>query len=151
VRLEQKSPGPAGAALRQAIDADPKLVAPYVELGLLAARDANWQDSARYLDRAVELDPVDLPQAWYTDAVANYNLKQYPAAEKAARTASKLDPRHVNPRSGYLLGLILAEMHDYTGAVTELTEFLKLAPNTPDAAQVKDQLAGFEKLAAAPK
>jgi tetratricopeptide (TPR) repeat protein len=147
VRLQQQSVEPARTAMENAIDADPKLVAPYVELGLLAARDANWPDSAKYLDRAVELDPVDFPQAWYTDAVANYNLKQYDAAEKSARNAAKLDSHHINPRSGYLLGLILAEKHDYPAAVTELTEFLKLAPNTPDLAEVKDQLAQYEKLA----
>ena len=59
----------------------------------------------------------------------------------------KLDPRHANPRAGYLLGLVLGEKHDYAGAVAELNEFIKLAPNTPDLAQVKDQLAEFEKLA----
>jgi len=151
VRIEQQSIEPARAALRKAIEADPKLVTPFVELGLLAARDANWQESGQYLDRAVALDPVDFPQAWYADAVANYNLKQYDAAEKGAREAVKLDPRHVNPRSGYLLGLVLAEKHDYAGAVAELTEFLKLAPNAPDMAQVKDQVSQFEKLMAGSK
>ena len=151
VYLEKKSIDPARSAFVKAIDADPKLVTPYVELGLLAARNANWQDSCKYLDRAVELDPVDYPQAWYADAVANYNLKQYGPAEKSARTAVKLDPNHVNPRSGYLLGLVLAEKHDYAGAVTELTEFLKLAPHTPDLAQVQGELAQYEKLAAASK
>ncbi len=96
---------------------------------------------------ATELDPVEFPQAWYADAVANYNLKQYDAAEKAARNAVKLDPHHVNPRAGYLLGLILAEKRDYAGAVAELNGFMKLAPNAPDLAQVKDQLAQYEKLA----
>jgi len=147
VRLQQQSVEPARAALKKAIEADPKLVTPYVELGLLAAKDANWQDSGKYLDHAVELDPVDFPQAWYADAVANYNLKQYDAAEKSARNAVKLDPHHVNPRAGYLLGLILAEKRDYAGAVAELNEFMKLSPNTPDLAQVKDQLAQYEKLA----
>jgi tetratricopeptide (TPR) repeat protein len=147
LRLQRQSVEPARAALKKAIESDPKLVAPYVELGILAAKDANWQESAKYLDRALELDPVDFPQAWYADAVANYNLKQYDAAEKSARNAVKLDPRHANPRSGYLLGLILAEKHDYAGAVTELNEFLKLAPNTPDLAQVKEQLAEYQKLA----
>lgn len=147
LRLQQQSIEPARAALTKAIEADPKLVTPYVELGLLAAKDGNWQDSARYLDRAVALDPIDYPQSWYADAVANYNLKQYDTAEKGARNAVRLDARHANPRSGYLLGLILAEKHDYSAAVTELTEFLKLVPNTPDLAQVKDQLAQYEKLA----
>lgn len=146
LRLERQSIEPARAALTKAIEADPKLVAPYVELGLLAAKDANWQESGKYLDRAVELDPVDFPQAWYADAVANYNLKKYDAAEKSARDAVKLDPRHVNPRSGYLLGLVLAEKKDYAGAAAELTAFMKLAPNAPDLAQVKDRLGQIEKL-----
>jgi tetratricopeptide (TPR) repeat protein len=151
LRLEQKSIEPARAALMKAMDADPKLVAPYVELGLLAAKDANWQDSGKYLDRAVELDPVDFPQAWYADAVANYNLKKYDAAEKAARESMKLDPRHANPRSAYLLGLVLAEKRDYAGATAELTAYIKLAPNAPDLAQVKDQLGQIEKLMAVTK
>jgi Tfp pilus assembly protein PilF len=146
VRLEQQSLEPARAALMKAMESDPKLVAPYMELGLLAAKDANWQDSGKYLDRAVELDPVDFPQAWYADAVANYNLKKYDAAEKDAREAVKLDPRHANPRSSYLLGLVLAEKKDYAGAAAELTAYMKLAPNAPDLAQAKDQLGQLEKL-----
>jgi tetratricopeptide (TPR) repeat protein len=146
VRLEQQSIEPARAALLKAMEADARLVAPYVELGLLAAKDAKWEEACKYLDRAVELDPVDFAQAWYTDAVANYNLKRYDAAEKSARSAVKLDPRHANPRSGYLLGLVLAEKKDYAGAVAELSAYLKLAPNAPDAAQVKDQLGQLQKL-----
>jgi len=151
IRLEQQSIEPARAALMRAMEADPMLVAPYVELGLLAAKDAKWQESGKYLDRAVELDPVDFPQAWYADAVANYNLKKYDAAEKSARAAVKLDPRHANPRSGYLLGLVLAEKQDYAGAAAELTTYMKLAPNAPDMAQVKDQLRQIEKLASGTK
>jgi len=151
VRLERQSIEPARAALKKALESDPKLVAPYIELGLLAAKDANWQESGNYLDRAVELDPVDFPQAWYADAVANYNLKKYDAAEKSAREAVKLDPRHANPRSGYLLGLVLAEKRDYAGAAAELTAYMKLAPNAPDLSQAKDQLGQIEKLMGATK
>ncbi|MGA7238588.1 MAG: tetratricopeptide repeat protein [Bryobacteraceae bacterium] len=151
LRLTQQSVEPARAALTKAMEADPKLVAPYLELGLLAAKDAKWEESGRYLDRAVELDPIDFPQAWYTDAVANYNLKKYDAAEKSARAAVKLDQRHVNPRSDYLLGLVLVEKKDYAGAAEELTMYMKLAPNAPDLAQVKDRLGQIEKLAGAPK
>src|SRR5258708_3944199 len=75
VRLQQKSYGPAREALMKALDADSKLVGPWVDLGLLCAQQQQWEDSARYLDRAVKLDPVDFPQAWYADAVADYNLK----------------------------------------------------------------------------
>ncbi len=148
LRLEKHDLEPARAALQKAIEADSKLVAPYVELGLLAAREAKWQESGRYLDRAVRLDPVDFPQAWYADAVANYNLRNYDVAERSAREAKRLDPRHANPRSGYLLGLVLAEKKDYAGAAVELTAFIELAPNAPDATEVKEQLRKLEKLRA---
>ena len=117
-----------------------------MELGLLVAKDGKWEESGKYLDRAVQLDPLDFPQAWYADAVANYNIRNYDAAEKSARSAVRLDPRHANPRSDYLLGLVLAEKKDYAGAAAELAEFVKLAPNAPDLAQVKDRLGQFQKL-----
>lgn len=151
VRLAQQSIEPARAALKQAIESDPKLVTPYVELGFLAEKEGNWQESGKYLDRAVELDPVDYPPAWYADALAHYSLKQYDAAEKSARAAVKLDPRHDNPRARYMLGMILAEKRDYAGALAELNEFVKLAPHAPDLAQVKDRIAQFEKLMAGSK
>ena len=147
LHLEQQALAAAREAFAKAMAADAKLVAPYMELGLLAAKDANWQESAKHLDRAVELDPVDFPQAWYADAVANYNLAKYDAAERSARAAVKLDPRHANPRSYYLLGLVLDEKHDYTGAAAELSTYVKLAPNAPDVAQAKSKLGEIEKLA----
>jgi len=151
VRVQQQSVQAARSAFLKAVDADPKLVPPYVEIGLLAAREANWAQSAEYLDKALKLDTVDYPAAWYADAVAHYNLKNYDAAEKSAREAVKLDPKHVNPRSGYLLGLVLAEKQDYAGAAAELTNYIKLAPKAPDIAQVQEQLGQIEKLTASPK
>ena len=144
-RLQRQLPDEAKVALSKAIECDPKLVVPYVELGLLAAQKAEWAESAGYLDRAVKLDPVDYPQAWYADAVANYNLKKYDVAEKSARESVKLDPRRQNPRSEYLLGLVLAEKMDYAGAAAEISNYIQLAPNAPDLMQAKQQLADVQK------
>jgi tetratricopeptide (TPR) repeat protein len=144
------APEEAKAALSKAIECDPKLVAPYVELGILAAQKSQWAESASYLDRAVRLDPVDYPQAWYADAVANYNLKKYDAAERSARESMKLDPKRVNPRSEYLLGLVLAEKLDYAGAATQISNYIQFAPNAPDVAQAKQQLAEVQKLIGGP-
>ena len=146
LRLQMKSVEPGRTALLKSIEADPKLVPPYLELGLLYAAETNWKESADFLDKAVKLDPVDFPQAWYASAVAHYNLKNYDAAEKSAREAVKLDPRHANPRADYLLGLVLAEKRDYKGAAAELAAYIQEAPTAPDLAQVKDQLAQIEKL-----
>jgi len=86
-RIQQQQFGPANEALLKAVEADSKLVEPYVELGMLASRQQNWPDAAQYLDRALRLDPIDFPQAWFVDAVANYNIKNYENAEKSAREA----------------------------------------------------------------
>jgi tetratricopeptide (TPR) repeat protein len=145
VRIMQHSYEPARNALLKAIEADAKLVSPYVELGLLAAQEQKWEDSSRFLDRAVRLDPIDFPQAWYADAVANFNLKRYDAAEKSAREALKLDPKHANPRSEYLLGLVLYQKRDFAAAATELKTYLQLSPDGPDAAAVKTQVSELEK------
>jgi tetratricopeptide (TPR) repeat protein len=146
VLVQQKSYQPAKDALTKALDADSKLVGPYVELGLLSAQQQQWEDSAKYLDRAVKLDPIDFPQAWYADAVADYNLKRYDAAEVSARQAIKLDPKHQNARADYLLGMVLIAKKNYADAAAELKTFMKATPNAPDLETVKEQLAELEKL-----
>ena len=103
--LQQQAIEPARAALRKAVEADPKLVAPWVELGVMAAKDANWKESAELLDRAVKLDPVDFPQAWYADAGGSTTTSRITSPRRRAlREAVKLDPRHVNPRSSLPAG-----------------------------------------------
>jgi len=145
IRLLQKNTAGGKEAFLKAIEADGKLVAPHIELGMMAARENKWDEAAPYLDRGLKLDPIDFPLAWYASAAANFNLKKFDAAEKSAREAIKMDPRHRNPRAEYILGLILAEKHEYTGAADQLKTYLKFAPNAPDLDTVKDQLGQLEK------
>ena len=42
--------------------------------------------------------------------------------------------------------MILAQRHDYLGAADELRAYLKMAPNSPEAAEVRVQLEQVEKL-----
>jgi tetratricopeptide (TPR) repeat protein len=145
LRLQQKAFEPAKEAMLKAMEADPKLVGPYIDLGLLSAREMKWEEAGQYLDRGLKLDPVDFPNAWYPAAVASYNLKKYDQAEKHAREAVKTDVRHRNPRSQYLLGLILVEKKDYPASADQFREYLKIAPGAPDFDKVKEQLAQLEK------
>jgi tetratricopeptide (TPR) repeat protein len=145
VRVQQKSFEPAKEALLKAIECDPKLVGPYIELGMMAAQQNKWEEAAPYLDRGLKLDPVDFPQAWYVNAAANFNLKKFDVAERSAREAQKLDPKHANPRTDYLLALILSEKHDYPGAAEHLRGYLKNAPNAPDFSKLTEQLGQLEK------
>jgi len=145
IRVAQKNVPGAKEAFLKALEADGKLVAPHVELGMMAARENKWEEAQPYLDRALKLDPIDFPAAWYASAAANYNLKKWDAAEKSAREAIKLDPKHSNPRSEYLLGLILAEKHEYPAAAEQFKSYLKFSPNAPDTDAVKDQIGQIEK------
>jgi cytochrome c-type biogenesis protein CcmH/NrfG len=67
-------------------------------------------------------------------------------AEKSAREAVKLDPQHRNPRADYLLGLVLIEKHDYSGAASELKSYLAMAPTAENHDQVQKQIEEIEKL-----
>ena len=64
----------------------------------------------------MRLNPFDFPGAYYANAVANYQLKNFEAAEKSAREASKLKGKQAEPRSYYILGLTLAQKGDFVAA-----------------------------------
>ncbi len=146
LRLQQKAEDSAGEAFQKALEADANLVEPRVYLGMLAVEKKQWPDAVKYLDAALKVDPVHFPDAWFNDSVADYNLKDYPGAEKSVREVLKLDPQHRNPRAVYLLGLILAAQKDYAGAAEQLRAYLKLVPAAADTATVKTQLEEIEKL-----
>jgi hypothetical protein len=95
----------------------------------------------------LQLDSFDYPQAFFFNAVANYNLKHAEAAEKSARSAEKLDTRHQFPQIARLLGAILSERHRYAESADEFRNYLLLAPRAADAPAVRKQLEDMEKLA----
>ncbi len=132
--------------LQHAVKIYPQYADALVELGVAAGHDKNWTATVGYLDRALKLEPVSFPQAWYVDAMAHYYLRDYDEAEASVRAAVHLDPQRKNPRAGYVLGMALAQKRDYPAAATELRNFLQSAPNAPDAAQVKAQLDQIESI-----
>jgi tetratricopeptide (TPR) repeat protein len=142
-RLEMKAADSAHEAFAKAMEIDPKLVGPQVELGLMAGQKHDWAESAKYLDRALQLDPEDYPAAWFADAVADYNLKKLDLAETGAREALKRDTQHANPRIEYVLGMILGDEGDYPAASAAFQDYLKHSPNAPDAERVKGMLASL--------
>ena len=147
----QAAKGQADAARQSfdaAVEADPKYLNPYLELSRLALGAKNWRELADVSGRAVKLDPFDYPQQFFFNSVANYNLQNMDAAEKSAREAEKLDTEHHYPQVSHLLGVILAQRQDYTGAADEMRNYLKFAPGAQDAAIVRGQLDQLEKLSA---
>ena len=133
----------------KASECDPKFVQPYLQISILELQASRWRRLADVTDKLVKLDPFDYPQAFFFNSVANFNLQNFEAAEKSALAAERLDTRHAIPKVSHMLGLILALKKDYAGAAERFKAYLKFAPEAPDAAKVRSQLAEVEKITAA--
>ncbi len=135
----------ARKAYSQSIAADSKYINPYERLYLLGAKEQKWQEVADTSDRVLHLNPFDFPGAYYFNAIANLELGKLDVAEKSGREAVKLDATHRNPRSGYVLGIILAKKGEYAPAAEYLRAYLQAVPDAKDADTVRQQLAQLEK------
>lgn len=138
----------ARESYEKALAADAKFVSPILQLALMAARAQKWQDVADDTDRLLRLNPVDFPQAWTFNALANYNLNKLEQAEKSAREGLSRDAAHHFPANSHVLGLVLAQKRDYPGSVQYLRDYLHYSPDAPDSAEVKKKLDEIEKASA---
>jgi len=116
---------------------------------ITSLQDKNWQGAADLSERVLRFNSTDYPTAYYLNAMANLHLGNLDQAEKSAREAIRLDSERHNPRTKYVLGLILAEKHDYKRAADLLNAYLEALPNAPDAEIVRRQLREIEKSARA--
>jgi len=137
----------ARSSYEQANAADPKLLSPYLPLARIAVHEKKWEEVADFTARLIKLDAVDFPEAYYYNAAANFRLKKLDDAESSARQSLKLDNAHLFPEAAHILGIILYQKNDYAAAAAQLRDYLQMAPQAPDAAQVKSQLAELERMA----
>jgi Flp pilus assembly protein TadD len=138
-------------AFEHASKADPKYIRPYVQLARLALAEHRIEDALEITNRALALRPIDVPGIYYYNAVANFNLKQYDAAEKSARQTIQADTDHEIPRAEHLLGLTLAAKGDRAGALEHMRKYVAANPKAEDAAEVKQQIEKLEQSAFAQK
>jgi tetratricopeptide (TPR) repeat protein len=117
------------------------------ETAITSLREGKWRDAADSSERVLQADSAGYPSAYYLNAMANLRVGNLDAAEKSAREAIRLDIAHSNPRTTYVLGLVLAEKQEYGQAVDLLNAYLRAAPNAPDSETVRKQLANIEKSA----
>jgi len=140
----QQKPELARGACSQASDADPKYVAAYLCLAEIAGREEKWGEVLRHTTRALELDAVHDPYAYFFSAIAYFNLNQFAEAEQRALKAEELDREHHEPRVQFLLGQIYKSQNDPVKAAAQLREYLRYAPAAPDSETVKKDLAKLE-------
>ncbi len=146
VQESLKNPEAARHSFARALEADGKLVTPYIALASLAAREGKWQEVADDSDRALRLNPVDFPEAYLLNAMGNFNLKKMDAAEKSAREGLDRDAEHHYPKMSEVLGAVLVHRKDYAGAAGQLRNYLRYAKDDPDIAMATTRLQQLEKV-----
>ena len=142
-RLKLKDEGGAREAFKQAIEADPEYVSPYIELAMLEGDSSRWVEVSRLSERILELNPY-VSQAHYFSAVANFNLRKIDLAAKAIYQYKKNEASKMFADSYYLAGAILATKGNATSAAAEFRQLLKTFPKDPRADQIREHLNSWE-------
>ncbi len=128
----------------KALAADAKYVSPYQQLAILATREQKWDQVAADTDHLLRMNPVDFPDAWLYNSLANFELRNMDAAEHSARQGLAMDGAHRYSKLHQVLGVILAEKHQYPEAAEHMRIYLRMAPDSADAELVRKQLARVE-------
>jgi tetratricopeptide (TPR) repeat protein len=146
--LQRNDPAAAKASFQQSLAADPKFISPYEELSQLALKEKQWKDLADHTEQLLKLNPMSFPQYYYYNALARYFLQSFDQAEKSATQGLSIDTQHRVPKLEYIMGILLAQKHDYAGAALHVRNYIKLLPNADDAAIAQKQLAELDRLSA---
>lgn len=132
------------AAYNNAIEANPKLLTPYVALARVQTRQGDWAGIGKTVASFLPLDKsIIFPEMHLHLAVAQYKLKDLAAAEASATAALNPKAKQSAHRAEYVLGRILEAKGDTAGAKQHMNHYLELVPDTEDAAAIK---AHMEKM-----
>ena len=149
VQLRQSHEDDAKQSFQKARAADPQFILVYQEMVQIAASHQQWKDVAEQTDQLLRLNPINFPQYWFLNAVANYQLQNFDAAEKNAARGLELDPKHHIPKMEFVLGLAMAQKHDYRGALEHLRNYVQTAPKSEDTEMAQAQISQLEAQQAA--
>jgi hypothetical protein len=151
----------ARAAYTRATTIDTRFFAPYLSLASMAYEAQDWADVLFFTAHILDLDPwnhrdftgymvnlddVNYAEAYFYNALANYQLNRVDAAERSAIKAEHLDMRTRYPELHLVMAEILAQKSDYAGAISELQTYLQLVPHPRQLDQLQIRLAEWEKL-----
>jgi tetratricopeptide (TPR) repeat protein len=162
VLQKQKDNDAARKAFTQATTINTSFLPPYLSLATMAFEAKNWTEVLNFTGHILELDPLNhtnvtayvldldplnYAEAYFYNAVANYELNNFEAAERSALKAQHLDLRTLFlTQLHFMLAQIFVRKNDYANAISELQTYLELAPHAEDADQLRKQLAKLEKL-----
>jgi Tfp pilus assembly protein PilF len=151
-RLQRHQSDVAGASnsFQQALAADPRNPIVYRDSASLQASQSEWAAVIETTDRALQLSS-SVPQFWYLNSVANFNMKRMAAAETSALRGLSSDPHHTFPEMEYVLGVIRANNQHFAEAAKHLQTYLSFVPQGANQDKIRSQLSYFEDMAAKTK
>ena len=125
--------------LQDLVRKDPKNLGAWIRLGNNLMDSYRFKEAVEAYQKALELDPKNVDVR--VDMGTCYrNIGRPEKAVEEYRKAIALDPNHVNAHRN--LGIVLAfNTGDKKQAAKELEEYLRLAPNAPDANQMRQEIA----------
>jgi tetratricopeptide (TPR) repeat protein len=136
----------AGDAYKKAVAIDKLFVSPYLSLAWLYAGNKNWQAVAEYTDQLLALDPINLPEGYFLNAKAYYHLDNLDLAQKSAVRGRRMDLENRVPQIYLVLANVLAKKNDAAGYIDAMKQYLKAAPNAPDAPAIRSRIQENEKI-----
>ena len=132
----------AAAAYAKAIEANPKMLSPYVTLARIQVRKRDWEGVNKTVAVFLPLDKnLIFPEMSLHQAAAQYELKNLTAAEASATAALNPKAKQSARRAEYVLGRILEAKGDMAGAKQHMNRYLELVPKAIDADVIKAHIA----------
>lgn len=124
------------AELKKAIEADPKALAPRLELGKLYFDATFYQDASLQFEQALKLDPENM-ELLLIAGVSAFNINDFTTAERHWKKATQIDPQQAEP--WYNLGYVYLMAKPVNEAELKAVwdKVLELAPDSDMAADIK--------------
>jgi cytochrome c-type biogenesis protein CcmH/NrfG len=123
---------------QEAVKADPKNVNAWITLGNILMDTSRFTEAVDAYQKALEIDPknadvrVDMGTCYRDSGKPDIAVKEY-------RKALEINPNHALAHMN--LGVVLAyDMKDKTQAIKEFEKYLQLAPNAPNAGQIRQEV-----------
>lgn len=132
----------AQSAFEQAAKLEPANAGAYLGIGAALNQKADYFGAQTALRRSLELK-ADSAEAHYELARTLWSLYNLPESEAHVHKAIDLNPGYSSPH--ILLANLYLVKEDPVAALGEFKEGLRLDPNSPQAAEVKDTIAKIEK------
>jgi tetratricopeptide (TPR) repeat protein len=130
--------------LKEAVKNDPKNVDAWIKLGNILMDTSRFHEAIDAYQNALKLDPKNVDVR--VDMGTCYrNIGKPDIAVKEYRKALEYNPNHLFGHKN--LGVVLAfDLNDRAQAIKEFEKYLQLAPNAPDALEIRREI---ERLKAA--